>query len=97
MSRVDTGDAPQEVLQAMVPAQPLEISDQREGAITLTAPSNPKIRLQLQGHIHLNRLPSKSLKGLAGQRVQPQTAQACGQSLGVAQNGWQDGEMGQGR
>ena len=96
LSCVAAGDAAQQLLQLLGAAEPLQVCHQGKGTIALAHPAQslPASQAHLQQHLFGLACKTRNLSTPLGRELQG--LQAGGKSLGIAQHGWQDGEVGQG-
>ena len=93
---ITAGDPPQELLQVLVVAQPLQVTHQSQGAIGLALPAQAMTGLTAHLKQHRLHLPGKPFKLPPPLGTQTKGLQAGRQHVGVVQHGGQDGEMGHG-
>ncbi len=92
---VGVGDAGQQPLEGTGSTQPLQITHQSQRAIGLASPAQGQTGVQLHPQLDgLRLLESPQLP--TPDRLEPETLQAGGQTVGVVQHRWQDGEVGHG-
>jgi hypothetical protein len=93
--RVGMGDAAEQALQRTGTAEPLQITHQGEGTISLAPPA--KAEAITQAHLYLHGLHLvESLQLPASTGLKAEAGEAGSQAVGIAQHRWQDGEMGHG-
>lgn len=93
---ITPGDPAQQVMHPGGVAESLEVAHKGQGTIRLLPPSQD----QLPGHrdlqVHRFPFPCESRHNPAPAGLESQRLQTGRQQRGVAENGWQDGEMGHG-
>jgi len=77
-------------------AEPLQISHQSQGAILLSAPSQPRLVAKINLQHNGLAVVGEALQDPSPDRLMAKGFQATGQFIGIAKHGWQDGEMGHG-
>ena len=93
---VAAGDAPNQLLGRLGATEALQVAHQGQGAIALAPPADPQSTGQFGLQQHRLRLTGEARQGSPVQHRQPEFPQRSFQQGFVAQNRWQDGEMGHG-
>jgi hypothetical protein len=83
-------------LQGAGPAEALQITDQGQGTIAGSAPSQRDVRIEMEHQQHGPTLAAETLQLSISARVEAHRTQAGLQKIGIQENRWQDGEMGHG-
>jgi phosphoribosylglycinamide formyltransferase 1 len=93
---IASGDGAQQLLHVLAAAEPLKVTNQRQGAVGLAAPA--KILITATTHLEQHRLslPGEPLKMATPLGLKTKSLQAGRQHVGIVQHGGQDGEMGHG-
>jgi phosphoribosylglycinamide formyltransferase 1 len=95
-SGIAARDLAKQMLQRVGTSQPLQITHQGQAAIGLTTPAQPLALRQTNPQAHSLVVVCETLQFTGRQGSQPKIPQGLGQNADIAQDGWQDGEMGHG-
>lgn len=88
------GDRTDQGTQGTGAAQALQVGHQGQPTIALTTPADPLTTRQGDGQIDLLAIIGESLQSSPPQRAEAKIQESCFQKIKLAQDRWQDGEMG---
>ena len=94
---IAAGELTDQLLHRTGAGEALQISHQRQAAITLTGPAEPQALGQLNPQAHAAAFTGEAMQVACTERVQVEVAQDLRQHGFIAQHRWQDGEMGHGQ
>ena len=94
---IAAGELPDQLLHRTGAGEALQISHQRQAAITLASPAQPEALGQLNPQAHATAFTGEAMQVASTQGVQAKVSQDLRQHGFIAQHRWQDGEMGHGQ